>query len=106
MAIGIGLMLGFNFPENFNDPFTAHSLTEFWRKWHMTLTSFLTDYIYIPLGGSRKGVFRTYVNIFLVFAISGIWHGANINYLMWGIYNAFFLILAKCFYILMVCFIL
>ena len=97
MAIGIGLMLGFNFPENFNDPFTAHSLTEFWRKWHMTLTSFLTDYIYIPLGGSRKGVFRTYVNIFLVFAISGIWHGANINYLMWGIYNAFFMIIERLF---------
>ena len=97
MAIGIGKTLGFNFPENFNDPFISHSLTEFWRKWHMTLTSFLTDYIYIPLGGSRKGVFRTYVNIFIVFALSGIWHGANINYLLWGIYNAIFMIIERLF---------
>lgn len=97
MAIGIGKILGFSFPENFNDPFISYSLTEFWKKWHITLTSFLTDYIYIPLGGSRKGVFRTYVNIFIVFALSGIWHGANINYLLWGIYNALFMILEKLF---------
>ena len=97
MAIGIGTILGFNFPENFDYPFITHSLTEFWKKWHMTLTSFLTDYIYIPLGGSRKGAFRTYVNVFLVFAISGIWHGANINYLLWGIYNALFMIVERLF---------
>lgn len=97
MAIGIGETLGFNFPENFNDPFISFSLTDFWKKWHITLTSFLTDYIYIPLGGSRKGVFRTYINIFIVFTLSGIWHGANINYLLWGIYNALFMILERLF---------
>ena len=97
MAIGIGKIIGFNFPENFNYPFISFSLSEFWKKWHLTLTSFLTDYIYIPLGGSRKGIFRTYINIFIVFTLSGIWHGANINYFLWGIYNAVFMILERMF---------
>lgn len=97
MAIGIGKILGFNFPENFNYPFISFSINEFWKKWHITLTSFLTDYIYIPLGGNRKGKYRTYLNIFIIFAISGIWHGANINFLLWGIYNAFFMIIERMF---------
>lgn len=88
MAIGIGHMIGFNFPENFNHPFMSKSLSELWRRWHMTLTSFFKDYVYIPLGGSKKSEIRTYINIFIIFSLSGFWHGANWNFLLWGIYNA------------------
>ena len=88
MAIGIGQMIGFKFPENFNHPFMSKSLSELWRRWHMTLTSFLTDYVYIPLGGSKISEVRTYINILIVFSLSGFWHGANWNFLLWGIFNA------------------
>lgn len=95
MAIGIGEIFGFEFPENFNMPFLSKSLTEFWRRWHITLSSFFSDYVYKPLGGSKKGLFRTCINITVVFALSGFWHGANFNFLIWGLYNAVFLIIER-----------
>jgi len=86
MAIGLGLMLGFHFEENFNHPYLAVSIQDFWRRWHMTLSSWLRDYLYISLGGNRKGLGRTYVNLMLTMAIGGLWHGGdNWNYLIWGI---------------------
>ena len=97
MAIGIGRIFGFHFPENFNHPFISCSLTEFWKRWHITLTSFFRDYVYIPLGGNRKGIIRTCINIFIVFSLSGFWHGASFNFLFWGMYNALFLILERVF---------
>ncbi len=85
MAIGIGQMLGFTFPENFNNPYVARSIQDFWRRWHISLGSWLRDYLYIPLGGSRVGPVMVYVNLFLVMAISGLWHGADSwNFLLWG----------------------
>jgi len=85
MAIGLGLMLGFHFAENFNHPYLAVSIQDFWRRWHMTLSSWLRDYLYISLGGNRKGAFRTYINLMLTMAIGGLWHGGdNWNYLIWG----------------------
>ncbi len=84
MATGIALMFNIELPQNFNSPYKAADIGEFWKRWHMTLTRFLTKYIYIPLGGNRKGVARTYVNIFLVFFISGIWHGAGYTFILWG----------------------
>jgi alginate O-acetyltransferase complex protein AlgI len=85
MAIGIGQMLGFTFPENFNNPYVARSIQDFWRRWHISLGSWLRDYLYIPLGGSRVGPIMVYVNLFLVMAISGLWHGADSwNFLLWG----------------------
>jgi len=85
MAIGIGQMLGFTFPENFNNPYVARSIQDFWRRWHISLGSWLRDYLYIPLGGSRVGPIMVYVNLFLVMAISGLWHGADSwNFLIWG----------------------
>ncbi|VCU70685.1 Peptidoglycan O-acetyltransferase [Pigmentiphaga humi] len=86
MAIGLGLMLGFHFPENFNHPYLARSIQDFWRRWHLSLSSWLRDYLYIPLGGNRKGAVRTYINLLLTMAIAGLWHGGdNWNYLLWGI---------------------
>lgn len=86
MAIGMGRMMGFKFPENFNNPYISQNITEFWRRWHMTLGSWLRDYVYIPLGGSRVAPWRIYVNLMLVMAISGLWHGADsINFLLWGV---------------------
>ncbi|MEW5839028.1 MAG: MBOAT family protein [Pseudomonadota bacterium] len=86
MAIGIGQMLGFTFPENFNNPYVARSIQDFWRRWHISLGSWLRDYLYIPLGGSRVGPIMVYVNLFLVMAISGLWHGADSwNFLLWGV---------------------
>lgn len=85
MATGIGLMLNFDIPDNFDSPYRSLSIGEFWDRWHITLTKFFTKYIYIPLGGNRKGVFRTYLNIMIVFLISGIWHGSTINFLIWGL---------------------
>ncbi len=86
MAIGLGLMLGFRFEENFNNPYLAVSIQDFWRRWHMTLSSWLRDYLYIPLGGNRFGASRTYVNLMLTMAIGGLWHGGdNWNYLIWGV---------------------
>ncbi|MGB3564554.1 MAG: MBOAT family protein [Thermoanaerobaculia bacterium] len=84
MAIGLGLMLGFVFPKNFDSPYKAESITDFWRKWHMSLSTWLRDYLYIPLGGSRKGPRRTYVNLALVMLLGGLWHGAAWNFVIWG----------------------
>ena len=84
MAIGIGKMMNIELPLNFNSPYKACNIIEFWDRWHMTLTRFFTKYVYIPLGGSRKGNIRTYVNVFLVFLISGFWHGASWNFVLWG----------------------
>jgi len=84
MALGLALMLGFHFPENFRDPYLSGSIQEFWQRWHMTLSRFLRDYLYIPLGGSRKGQRRTYVNLFLTMLLGGFWHGANWTFLAWG----------------------
>lgn len=91
MAIGLGKMFGFQFLENFNYPYTSRSITEFWRRWHISLSSWFRDYIYIPLGGSKKGKVRTYRNIFIVWLLTGIWHGAAWNFVIWGLY--FFVIL-------------
>lgn len=85
MAYGIGYMFNVKLPLNFNSPYKAASIDEFWDRWHMTLTRFLTKYVYIPLGGSRRGTFRTYVNIFIVFFVSGVWHGASWAFILWGV---------------------
>ena len=87
MAYGIGYFFNVKLPINFNSPYKAASIVEFWERWHMTLTRFFTKYIYIPLGGNRKGEFRTYVNVFIVFLVSGIWHGANWTFIVWGMIN-------------------
>jgi len=84
MAIGLGLMLGFVFPKNFDSPYLSQSITEFWRRWHMSLSTWLRDYLYVPLGGNRKGPWRTYLNLFLVMLIGGLWHGAAWNFVVWG----------------------
>lgn len=84
MAIGLGLMMGFRFVENFNHPYISRSITEFWRRWHISLSSWLRDYLYIPLGGNRKGKIRTYVNLLLTMLLGGLWHGANWTYVLWG----------------------
>ena len=95
MAIGLGKMFGFRFPENFNAPYTSVSITEFWRKWHITLGRFMKNYLYIPLGGNEKGVSRTYRNLFIVFFLSGLWHGSNWNFLLWGAFHGVFLVLER-----------
>ncbi len=95
MAIGIGRMLGFEFKENFNMPYTSLSIKEFWRRWHISLSSWFRDYVYIPLGGSREGKMLTYRNLFIVFLLTGIWHGANYTFFFWGLYYAFFIILER-----------
>jgi len=87
MAIGIGLMLGFRFIENFNLPYISRSITEFWRRWHISLSTWLRDYLYIPLGGNRKGKARTYVNLFLTMLLGGLWHGANWTFVIWGAWH-------------------
>lgn len=84
MAIGLGLMLGFVFPKNFDSPYKSQSITEFWHRWHISLSAWLRDYLYVPLGGNRKGRVRTYVNLFLVMLIGGLWHGAAWNFAIWG----------------------
>ena len=84
IAIGIALLLGFEFPQNFDRPYTARSLQDFWRRWHMTLSRWLRDYLYIPLGGSRRGKLRTYLNIFITMLLGGLWHGAAWNFVVWG----------------------
>lgn len=96
MAIGLGRMMGYNYPENFDHPYQATNVTEFWRRWHMTLTSWFRDYLYIPLGGNRKGNIRTYFNLFTVFLLCGIWHGASLNFLIWGVYHGILLIVERC----------
>ena len=95
MAIGLGACLGFTFPENFNYPYIATSITDFWRRWHMTLSGWFREYVYIPLGGNKKGLIKQIRNILLVWALTGIWHGAGWNFLLWGLWFAFWLVLEK-----------
>ena len=97
MAIGLGLMLGIRFPENFNFPYLSKSITEFWQRWHITLGAWMRDYLYIPLGGNRGSKMRTYLNLMLVFLLSGFWHGAAWNFVIWGLYHGFFLMLERAF---------
>ena len=91
MAIGMGRMVGFHYLENFDYPYSAHSVQNFWRKWHISLSTFFRDYVYIPLGGNRKGIARTIFNMFIVWALTGMWHGASWNYILWGLYYFVFL---------------
>ncbi|MBE6691471.1 MAG: MBOAT family protein [Ruminococcaceae bacterium] len=95
MAIGLGRVFGFRFPENFRYPYTAVSITDFWRRWHITLSSFFREYVYIPLGGNRRGVFRTVLHLFAVWALTGLWHGAAWSFLLWGLYYFLLLTLEK-----------
>lgn len=97
MAIGLGEMLGFRFPENFHYPYISASVTEFWRRWHISLGSWFREYVYIPLGGNRRGLPRQIFNIFVVWMLTGIWHGAGWNFLLWGLWFAFWLVLEKIF---------
>ena len=97
MAIGLGRMLGFEFLENFNYPYISRSVTEFWRRWHISLGNWFKDYLYVPLGGNRHGLARQILNILIVWACTGIWHGASWTFLFWGLYYAFFLLLEKTF---------
>jgi alginate O-acetyltransferase complex protein AlgI len=97
MAIGLGRMLGFEFLENFNYPYISKSVTEFWRRWHISLGTWFRDYVYIPLGGNRRGLRRQLLNITIVWALTGIWHGANWTFLVWGLYYAVFLVIEKTF---------
>ena len=87
IAIGVAVLLGFRFPENFNRPYASVSISDFWRRWHMTLSSWLRDYLYIPLGGNRKGRIRTYVNLLITMALGGLWHGASGVFIAWGLYQ-------------------
>ena len=95
MAIGLGRMLGFQFLENFNFPYIAKSIREFWQRWHISLSNWFRDYLYIPLGGNRKGNHRTYLNLLIVFFITGIWHGASWNFVAWGMLHGLFMIIEK-----------
>ncbi|MGJ7612723.1 MULTISPECIES: MBOAT family O-acyltransferase [unclassified Variovorax] len=95
MAIGMGRMLGFKFPENFNQPYRSHSITEFWRRWHMTLSRWFRDYLYIPLGGNRAGPVRTYLNLLIVFVLCGLWHGAAYTFLLWGLFHGVLLVIER-----------
>jgi alginate O-acetyltransferase complex protein AlgI len=95
MAIGLGRMLGFEFLENFNYPYISKTVTEFWRRWHISLSTWFRDYVYIPLGGNRKGKNRQLLNIAIVWALTGLWHGANWTFMLWGMYYALFLIIEK-----------
>jgi alginate O-acetyltransferase complex protein AlgI len=95
MAIGLGHMMGFTFLENFNRPYLASNFTEFWRRWHISLATWMREYLYIPLGGNRVSAARTYFNLWLVFLLSGFWHGASWNFVAWGAYHGFFLSLDK-----------
>ena len=97
MAIGLGHILGFNFPENFNYPYTSKSITDFWRRWHITLSTWFREYVYIPLGGNRKGKARTCLNLFIVWFLTGFWHGASWNFIIWGVYFCLLLIAEKLF---------
>jgi alginate O-acetyltransferase complex protein AlgI len=95
MAIGLARMFGFHFPENFDRPYSALSLTDFWRRWHMSLSSWFRDYVYIPLGGNRRGAVRTYVNLGIVFLLTGLWHGANWTFIIWGCFHGAGLIVER-----------
>lgn len=95
MAIGLGLMIGFRFIENFDAPYTSRSITEFWRRWHISLSHWLRDYLYLPLGGNRKGPVRTYVNLMLTMVLGGLWHGANWTFVLWGAWHGGWLALER-----------
>jgi alginate O-acetyltransferase complex protein AlgI len=95
MAIGLGKIFGFHFPENFNYPYFSKSFREFWHRWHISLSSWLRDYLYIPLGGNRDGDFKTYRNLLIVFLLCGLWHGANWTFVFWGLYHGIFLALER-----------
>lgn len=95
MAIGIGKMIGFKFPENFNNPYISRSITEFWRRWHISLGAWMRNYLYIPLGGNRVSKERLYFNLWLVFLLSGLWHGASWTFVVWGAYHGLFLVLER-----------
>ncbi|MCI7105851.1 MAG: MBOAT family protein [Lachnobacterium sp.] len=95
MAIGLMAIFGFEIPENFDHPYESKSITEFWRRWHISLGSWFKEYVYIPLGGSKKGMERTFFNIFVVWFLTGLWHGASVNFVLWGLYFCFFLIMEK-----------
>lgn len=98
MAIGLGKIMGFTFPENFDSPYTSRSITEFWRRWHMTLGQWMRDYLYIPLGGNKvNSKWRLFFNLWFVFVISGLWHGASWNFVIWGAFHGFFLIIERIF---------
>ncbi len=99
MAIGLARMMGFIFPENFNNPYIAQSITDFWRRWHITLSRWMRDYLYIPLGGNKVSIKRMYMNLWIVFLISGFWHGASWNFIVWGIFHGTFLIFDRLFLI-------
>lgn len=95
MAVGLGHMFGFHFPENFRYPYTSKSITEFWNRWHISLGTWFKEYVYIPLGGNRKGIRRQIFNIMVVWLLTGIWHGAGWNFLLWGVYFGVLLLLEK-----------
>lgn len=95
MAIGLGRMFGFDIPENFNYPYLSKSITEFWRRWHISLGTWFREYVYIPLGGNRKGKFRTYINLIIVFFLTGLWHGADMSFIVWGLYHGFFIVIER-----------
>jgi alginate O-acetyltransferase complex protein AlgI len=95
MAIGLAMMFGFRFPENFNFPYVATSIRDFWRRWHISLSTWFRDYVYLPLGGNRAGTFRSYFNLVLIFFLCGLWHGASWKFVLWGLYHGFFLVLER-----------
>ncbi len=97
MAIGLARMFGFVIPENFNLPYIARSIKDFWRRWHISLSTFFRDYLYIPLGGNRLGIFRTYLNLIIVFFLTGLWHGASWNFVAWGMIHGLFLVIERIF---------
>jgi len=103
MAIGIGKMIGVRINENFNRPYIAKNFTDFWRRWHITLSNWFKNYLYIPLGGNRKSSFRTYANLWIVFLTSGLWHGANWTFIVWGAYHGMFLVADKLFWLKVSC---
>lgn len=95
MAVGLGVMVGFTLPRNFRIPYAAHSITDFWRRWHMSLSSWLRDYVYITMGGNRRGPSRTYLNLWTVFLLCGLWHGASWNFIIWGAHHGTFLVIER-----------
>lgn len=95
MAIGLGMLFGFHFNENFNYPYISKSIQEFWRRWHISLSTWFRDYVYIPLGGNRKGAIRTYFNLFMVFLLTGIWHGAAWQFFVWGLFHGAFMLIER-----------
>lgn len=97
MAIGLGEIFGFTFMENFNYPYISQSIQEFWRRWHISLSTWFKEYLYIPLGGNRKGKYRTYINLFIVFFSTGLWHGASFNFIIWGMFHGIFIIIERIF---------